>query len=267
VKHRAIAILFISLIFGPIIFGPNCKATGESKEMISFRIQGGGMITYTDDQLYVDKSRIRFKTVSPSFSEVPNYIGSFEADISKSEFESLKKTLLTYFAQIEAVREIKPDTIVETLVIDGKQKIWNAGQDNQNIKKIRSLLLSKAEAALKKPIQAIGMLCAKEKNEVECKIKNVGKKTALIVDPLGVNHSIYCIDIRGHRKPLHKTSEYDPKKMTPDEVSLEPGESLSFSVEASDCYYRIVLTTSAMMANEAYDEAVLGEIISNQIVK
>ena len=239
-----------------------------SSEPITFYVHGGAMQSYKSDKIIIDShGNITLTTISPTFSDYPNLIGHFKSKLSKNDLIKLQNLITTNKKNIKTPNnQPRGGSIVEELHIGDDKTFWTSRDQSESIKVIRSEFLELAKQAYKNPIKAISLECSQNKAQIKCLYKNVGYETVETVDPLGVSYSISCLDIRGKKKVLHELKEYNPKKMKPRKVKIEPTEEYRFSIKTEHvCDYRVVVKTTDMMINKNYKDVLLGELVSNQL--
>ncbi len=250
-------IYFISLIlFTTTVF---------AQEVI-FYVHGGAMKSYVNDKIIVSSSKINLTTISPSFSTYPNVIGEFEDSISDEEFKEITSFIKSKLPKITNPKyQPSGGALVLEIQLDNEKRFWTSANDNKETNEIQKKFFEIAKRVYKNPIKALKAECDQDKSKklINCSYINVGKHPVKTINPMGVTYSMRCLDLIDSQSIINDKGEANPKKMAPEKISINPGESFKFSIKSEDsCHFRIVIKTTDLLINNNYKDVLLGELVT-----
>lgn len=244
-------------------------STAFAEEGIMFYLHGGAAASYKSDKVMVSPKSVKLITLAPTFADYPNLIGEFSSTFSNKDFEALYSHLKQQIKIMVNPKEQPPGgSLIEELHVGNEKRFWDPDNQRPTIVEIRKKFLELAKNAYKNPDKALKLDCAQKKNKIKCSYVNVGKQTVSTVDPAGVTYSFQCLDATNRRKILNTQGEFDPNKMTPKRILIKPSAKFSFVVTTETaCNYRLIVKTTDLMINKAYKDVLLGELVSEILLK
>ena len=255
-----------------LTFGSFCSLSAQA-ETYDLRFHGGAVRSYVDDRLTLrDNGSADLKTLSPfPYRLDQNAIGVFSTKLDQAESKKLRDEVIKLFR----IRGSKPlhnaNTVLgEVSVVEAREKkgfVWPLESDPA-AKNLESLYYGLKTKLFAHPKAALRLHCKRSAKTLICSLTNIGSENVRTVDPLGVTESVFCLGQDGKRGVMNPGEEIDPRNMSPKHIQLKKAEKFDFSIDDNGfCRSQILLKTSDLLINSKYKNALLGELISNELTK